>query len=156
VSALAWGVPSGPIGRTPLAVLGFLGLLVAAFAITLVASAIRGVSPVAGAVATGLIVVGYVWIAYAALWVLPRRSVPWIALLPGALLIGVGLQAIHLTTVYFVSYRISSSSETYGALGVAAALLLSLYLVGRLFVAGVILNTTLWERGEPKHERADP
>jgi uncharacterized BrkB/YihY/UPF0761 family membrane protein len=146
VSALAWGVPAGPVQRAPLAVLEFLGLVVAAFAITLVASAVRDISPVAGVVATGLIVVGYVWIAYAALWVLPRPSVPWTALLPGALLIGLGLQAIHVTTVYFVSYRISSSSETYGALGVAAALLLSLYLVGRLFVAGVILNTTLWER----------
>jgi uncharacterized BrkB/YihY/UPF0761 family membrane protein len=154
VSALAWGVAAGPIGRTPLAVLGFLGLLTAAFAITFVASAVRGLSPGAGIFATGIIVVGYVWIAYAALWVLPRRPVPWTALLPGALLIGLGLQAIHITTVYFVSYRISSSSETYGALGVAAALLLSLYLVGRLFVAGVILNTTLWERGQRKDERA--
>jgi uncharacterized BrkB/YihY/UPF0761 family membrane protein len=148
VSALAWSVPAGPIGRTPLAVLGFLGLLVAAFAITLVAAAVREVSPGAGVFATGLILIGYVWIAYAGLWVLPRRTVPWTALLPGALLIGLGLEAIHLITVYFVSYRVSSSSDTYGALGVAAALLLSLYLVGRLFVAGVILNATLWERSE--------
>jgi uncharacterized BrkB/YihY/UPF0761 family membrane protein len=73
--------------------------------------------------------------------------VPWTALLPGALVLGLGLAAIHLTTVYFVSYKVSTSSETYGALGVAAAILLTLYLLGRLFVAGVILNTTLWEQG---------
>jgi uncharacterized BrkB/YihY/UPF0761 family membrane protein len=148
VSALAWSVPAGSLARTPLAVVGFLGLLVAAFTITLVAAAVREVSPGAGVFATGLILIGYVWIAYAALWVLPRRTVPWTALLPGALLIGLGLEAIHLITVYFVSYRVSSSSDTYGALGVAAALLLSLYLVGRLFVAGVILNATLWERSQ--------
>jgi uncharacterized BrkB/YihY/UPF0761 family membrane protein len=148
VSALAWSVPAGSIGRTSLAVLGFLVLLVTAFAITLVAAAVREVSPGAGVFATGLILIGYVWIAYAALWVLPRRTVPWTALLPGALLIGLGLEAIHLITVYFISYRVSSSSDTYGALGVAAALLLSLYLVGRLFVAGVILNSTLWERSQ--------
>jgi uncharacterized BrkB/YihY/UPF0761 family membrane protein len=53
--------------------------------------AVRGVSPGAGVFATGLILIGYVRIAYAALWVLPRRRVPWTALLPGALLIGLGL-----------------------------------------------------------------
>jgi uncharacterized BrkB/YihY/UPF0761 family membrane protein len=155
VSALAWGIPAEPVRRAPLAVLGFLGLLTASFAVTVSGATVRDQSPGFGLFATLLIAIGYVWIAFTALWVLPRRSVPWTALIPGAILIGLGLQAIHLTTVYFISYRVSSSSETYGVLGVAAALLLALYLIGRLFVAGVILNTTLWERGERKHERAD-
>jgi uncharacterized BrkB/YihY/UPF0761 family membrane protein len=154
VSSLAWGIPAEPLGRMPLAVLGFLGLIAALFTVTVAGAAVRDRSPALGLLVTGLVAVGYVWIAYAAIWVLPRRPVPWTALIPGALLIGLGFQAIHLTIVYFISYRISSSSETYGALGVAAALLLSLYLIGRLFVAGVILNTTLWERGQRTYERA--
>jgi uncharacterized BrkB/YihY/UPF0761 family membrane protein len=154
VSALAWGIPAEPVRRAPLAVLGFLGLITASFAVTLIGATVRHQSPGPGLVATVLVGIGYVWIAFTALWVLPRRAVPWTALIPGAILIGLGLQAIHLTTVYFISYRVSNSSETYGALGVAAALLLALYLIGRLFVAGVILNTTLWERGQMTHERA--
>ncbi|HKA94188.1 MAG TPA: hypothetical protein VKE97_10305, partial [Acidimicrobiia bacterium] len=86
------------------------------------------------------------WLAFLGLWVLPRPRVHWTALLPGAIAFGLGLQAIHLVNVYFISYRISTSSETYGALGVAAALLLSLFLLGRLFVFAVMLNSTLWER----------
>ena len=145
--SLAWGVPAGPLGRKPLAVLGFLGLIAAFLTVTFIGTAIRHESPVPGLIATLLIGIVYVWFAFLGLWILPRPPVHWTAVLPGAVTIGLGLQAIHLVNVYFISYRISRSSETYGALGVAAALLLSLYLMGRLFVAGVILNATLWERG---------
>lgn len=146
VSALAWGVPAGTLARKPLAVLSFLGLIAAFLTATFVGTAIRHESPGPGVIATLLIGIVYIWFAFLGLWILPRPSVHWTAVLPGAVTIGLGLQAIHLVNVYFISYRISTSSETYGALGVAAALLLSLYLIGRLFVAGVILNATLWER----------
>jgi uncharacterized BrkB/YihY/UPF0761 family membrane protein len=152
ISALVWGVPNERIPNKPLAALGLLGLIAAFFAVMLAGSAVRHRSPGPGVIATVLVGICYVWIAYVALWVLPRPATPWTALLPGAFLIGLGLQAIHLTTVYFISYRVSSSSETYGALGVAAALLLSLYLIGRLFVAGVIVNATLWERSERQRD----
>jgi uncharacterized BrkB/YihY/UPF0761 family membrane protein len=146
VSALAWGVPAGPIRRKPLAVLTCLGIIAAFFAVTVVGTAIRHESAGPGAIATVLIGIAYVWLAFLALWVLPRPPVYWTAVLPGAIAFGLGLQAIHLVNVYFISYRISTSSETYGALGVAAALLLSLFLLGRLFVFAVMLNSTLWER----------
>jgi len=157
VSALVWGVPAEPLGRKPLAVLGVLGLIAAFFTVTLVGTAIRHESPGPGVIANLLIGIAYVWFAFLALWILPRPSVHWTAILPGAITIGLGLQVIHLVNVYFISYRISRSSETYGALGVAAALLLSLFLIGRLFVAGVILNATLWERqGAHNEEAAEP
>jgi uncharacterized BrkB/YihY/UPF0761 family membrane protein len=154
VSALAWGVRAGPLGRKPLAVLGCLGLIGAFFAVTVVGSALRHQSPGPGAFATVLIGIAYVWLAFLVLWILPRPPLHWTALFPGAVTIGLGLQAIHLINVYFISYRISSSSETYGALGVAAAVLLSLFLMGRLFIAGVILNATLWERQKTRTNEA--
>lgn len=146
VSALAWGVPAGPIPRKPLAVLGCLGIIAAFFVVTFAGTAIRHESPGLGVIATLMIGIAYVWLAYLGLWVLPKPPVHWTAVLPGAIAFGLGLQAIHLINVYFISYRISTSSETYGALGVAAALLLSLFLLGRLFVFAVMLNSTLWER----------
>jgi len=156
VSALAWGVPVRPIHRKPLAVLTCLGFIVAIFTVTLVAAAVRHESPGPGVIATVVAGIGYVWLAFLVLWILPRPPVPWTALVPGAVVMGLGLQAIHVINVYFISYRISTSSETYGALGVAAALLLSLFLISRLFVAGVILNSTLWERGRQAQPVRDP
>jgi uncharacterized BrkB/YihY/UPF0761 family membrane protein len=147
-------IPAGRLGRKPLAVLGSLGVIAAFFTVTFVATAIRQESPGPGVIATVLIGIAYVWLAFLVLWMLPRPSVHWPALLPGAIAIGLGLQAIHLVSVYFISYRISSSSETYGALGVAAAILLSLFLIGRLFVAAVILNTTLCEAQSARHDEA--
>ena len=35
---------------------------------------------------------------------------------------------------------------TYGALGIAAVLLLGLYFLGRLVVFAAVVNATLWER----------
>jgi uncharacterized BrkB/YihY/UPF0761 family membrane protein len=35
---------------------------------------------------------------------------------------------------------------TYGALGIAAALLLAFFFLGRLIVGSAVVNATLWER----------
>jgi uncharacterized BrkB/YihY/UPF0761 family membrane protein len=154
VSALAWGIPAGPLGRKPLAVLGCLGVITAFITVTFIGTAIRHEAAGPGVIATVLIGIAFVWLAFLGLWVLPRPSVHWTAVLPGAITIGLGMQAIHLVNVYFISYRISSSSDTYGALGVAAALLVSLFLISRLFVAGVILNATLWEHQNARNDEA--
>lgn len=154
VSALAWGIPAGPLGRKPLAVLGCLGVIAAFITVTFIGTAIRHEAAGPGVIATLLIGIAFVWLAFLGLWALPRPSVHWTAVLPGAITIGLGMQAIHLVNVYFISYRISSSSDTYGALGVAAALLVSLFLISRLFVAGVILNATLCEQQNARDNEA--
>jgi uncharacterized BrkB/YihY/UPF0761 family membrane protein len=47
---------------------------------------------------------------------------------------------------YFIAPYAITKQGTYGALGVAAALLLSLYFLSRLIVGAAVLNATLWER----------
>jgi len=53
---------------------------------------------------------------------------------------------LHLVGEFYLAGKISSASETYGALGAAAAIIAWLYLFGRLLVASAMLNATLWER----------
>jgi len=94
-------------------------------------------------------------VAYAALWLaasilLPHGDVPWTRLVPGALLVGTGAELMHVVSVYYLSGKLQSSSELYGGLGVAAAVLVGLYLVARLIVAAALLNATLWERAEAR------
>ena len=87
-------------------------------------------------------------VAFAAIWLLlewllPHGDAHWRELLPGALLVAVGVQLIHLGTVLFVAGRIERSSETYGSLGVAFTMLFWLFVVSRVIVASAMLNAAL-------------
>jgi uncharacterized BrkB/YihY/UPF0761 family membrane protein len=147
VHLLAWGLPIQPMRNKPKAAVVFLAWTALMLLALAVMSALRERAPGIGLIGTfGIVfVVAAGWLL--ASWLLPRApDAPWTALIPGALLVGVGAQALHLFTVFYISRKISSASETYGALGAATALLLSLYLIGRLMVGSAMLNAELWER----------
>jgi uncharacterized BrkB/YihY/UPF0761 family membrane protein len=134
---------------TPVATLRLLVLLLAFPLAAVLASAIRERSPGVGILATALSIV-----PFAALWVLissflPHRDASWQALVPGALLFGLGLEALNVFTAYVLTPWALNKQGTYGAIGLAAALLLSLFLISRLVVAAAVLNATLWERRTP-------
>ena len=60
-------------------------------------------------------------------WVMPHaEGVSVRHLIPGALVVATGIQGVHLVTVYYVSRKVSHASATYGGLGGATAILLSL------------------------------
>ena len=71
---------------------------------------------------------------------LPHRDVRWQALLPGAAVVGVGLLFVNVFNVYVTTRLVEGHADTYGALGIATALLLSLVIVGRLIVFSAELN----------------
>ena len=74
---------------------------------------------------------------------LPHRDVRWQALLPGAVLVGVGLLFVNSFNLYVTTRLVEDRADTYGALGIATALLLSLVIVGRLMVVSAELNALL-------------
>ena len=101
----------------------------------------------------GLGVVGTIAVAagFAGVWLLislrlPHRGVDWTALVPGALALGLGLGVIQVFAVYLLAPYALAKQGTYGVLGIAAALLLGLFIVGRLIVAAAEINATLWQR----------
>jgi uncharacterized BrkB/YihY/UPF0761 family membrane protein len=57
-----------------------------------------------------------------------------------------GLQLLHAIVVYVITPWAIARQGTYGALGVAAALLVGLFLISRLMVVAAVVNATLWER----------
>jgi uncharacterized BrkB/YihY/UPF0761 family membrane protein len=77
---------------------------------------------------------------------LPHRGAPWHALLPGAVIIALGFELVADVGTHLIAPRISSSESAYGALGVAATLLLGLFIISRLVVASAVVNATAWER----------
>jgi uncharacterized BrkB/YihY/UPF0761 family membrane protein len=91
-----------------------------------------------------LVVVGGTWLAISL--DLPHAPVRWFHLLPGALVVGVGLLVVNVFNVYVTTRLVENRANTYGALGIATALLFSLVLVGRLMVVSAELNASLSER----------
>jgi uncharacterized BrkB/YihY/UPF0761 family membrane protein len=91
-----------------------------------------------------VLVIGGAWFAVS-LW-LPHGTVRWPALLPGAALFGVGLLLVTIFNTYVTARLVEGRANTYGALGIATALLFSLVLVGRLMVVSAELNAALSER----------
>jgi uncharacterized BrkB/YihY/UPF0761 family membrane protein len=128
-------------------------LLLAIPVLSALATAIRAQSSGLGVLGTLLTVVPYAGIWLLATDGLPHREAPLTALIPGALLFGLGLEVLHVLTAYFLVPYALAKQGTYGALGVAATLLFGLYLISRLVVAAAVVNATLWERRSSR-ERA--
>jgi membrane protein len=85
--------------------------------------------------------------------VLPRApGTSWRALLPGALVVGVGAWVLQLLTVYFFSHYIANKTNTYGAIGASIAILLWAYLLGRMIVTAAFLNAARWRQQHPSDE----
>jgi membrane protein len=80
---------------------------------------------------------------------LPHRDAHWQALLPGAALVGVGLLFVNVFNLYVTTRLVEGRADTYGALGIATALLLSLVIVGRLMVLSAEVNALLAAPEEP-------
>jgi uncharacterized BrkB/YihY/UPF0761 family membrane protein len=91
-----------------------------------------------------LVLVGGGWLVVS--MQLPHRDARWPAFLPGALLFGAGLLLVNVFNVYVTARLVEGRANTYGALGIATALLFSLVLVGRLMIVSAELNAALDER----------
>jgi uncharacterized BrkB/YihY/UPF0761 family membrane protein len=149
--AMAWGRPLPPLRRAWTGAVASLGFVLLAIAIVSGTQALgqRSAGAGLGFVAAQLLILVALW--WAASRLLPHDpEAGWRALLPGALLVGVGVWGLHVASVYLLARRVASASAMYGSLGVAAAILAWLYLLGRLLVASATLNATLWERRRAK------
>jgi uncharacterized BrkB/YihY/UPF0761 family membrane protein len=150
--ALAWQLTPPRIGRPLRAILLFNGLFVAYM---LTSAGLGWLREQLGAFAIlGLVVTLAVStaIAASAMWLLPRRATDIRELLPGALLVAVGVQLINLAVVFYFAPRLGRSEETYGAFGTAATMLVWLYVTSRLVTGAAFVNAVLWSR---RHERVD-
>jgi uncharacterized BrkB/YihY/UPF0761 family membrane protein len=151
VSELAWETRAPRVSslKGSLAVTGF-GLLAVAMQAFL--PKLSEALDIPGVIrfALGLILASV--LAFAVLRLLPRADAPWISVVPGAVLTGVGLRLLGLAASTYFAYRLDHSNDLYGALGLAVVMMLFLFLVARLFVAAQFLNATLYRRREPSAE----
>ncbi|HSJ73749.1 MAG TPA: YhjD/YihY/BrkB family envelope integrity protein [Miltoncostaeaceae bacterium] len=147
--AAAWGIRPERMTR-PLAATAWL------FVVVVTALVMSGLSTWlrerAGLVGMLLTVIG-VGAGYFVLWLrvselLPHREVARRALVPGAVLVAVGVQGLHLFTVLYLSDSAERATSVYGAIGAALTILLWLFILARLLVGGAMLNAELAARRE--------
>jgi uncharacterized BrkB/YihY/UPF0761 family membrane protein len=145
---LIWRVPRvKPAGLAPK--MALIGLAVAGSALGVAVNDVRTSSGPAGAVVAVLIVTGlsfaaWWWVS----WKLPHAPVPARALIPGAVLMAVGANVLQLLTTYWIGNLAARKTNTYGAIGIALAVLLWVYILGRIMVASAGLNAALYYRRE--------
>ena len=82
---------------------------------------------------------------FLASWLFPRDDCALWALLPGALIVGVGVGVLQLLTITYVVHVVTRKSALYGAIGIALALLLWTYFAGRLLTAAIAANASIWK-----------
>ena len=145
---LIWRVPRvKPAGLAPRLVL--IGLALVGSALGVAVNDVRTAWGAAGAVlavllTTGLSFAGWWWVS----WKLPHAPVPARALIPGAVLMAVGADVLQLLTTYWIGNLVARKTDTYGAVGIALAVLLWVYILGRIMVASAGLNAALYYRRE--------
>jgi membrane protein len=144
--ALAWDLPRPRLRKPVWAVLVFNGFFLAVALASAGLAWLRAEVGFFGILGVVIAIVFQTTVAVAVMWLLPRRAKTWRELVPGAVLVSVGAQAVSVAVVFYFAPRIGRSSELYGTLGTASVLLVWLYVMARLITSGAFLNATLWER----------
>jgi uncharacterized BrkB/YihY/UPF0761 family membrane protein len=143
---LIWRVTPTKPRRPILSAFSLIGILCAAGVILRCINYLRTSSFVGWTIGLVLYtsIPGAAWMA-GSVSVFPRPpTVRWRDVLPGAVLFGLGVELLHLATVFWVAPSTESKSEAYGAIGAALTILAWSYLLGRLVTAAIALNATLW------------
>ncbi len=143
---LAWNARVPKLRRPTLAAIVLIGSI---FGIVLLGALTSKLQDRVGIL--GLIPMLLAGVAFAAVWTfvqfhLPHADVPWTKLIPGSVLVALGVEGLQVVTVVWFTRYIESKSETYGAIGAALAILLWAYFLGRIVVSGAMLNAALYEQ----------
>jgi membrane protein len=146
VYALAWEGSARGVRFAPRGVVTLLGAIALQFAALEAVGWIRRNDRFGGiaVLVVYVVLVGGAWL-FVSLQ-LPHRDAHWTALLPGCVVFGLGLLLVNVFNVYVTTRLVEGRADTYGALGIATALLFSLVLVGRVMILSAELNALLYER----------
>lgn len=109
-----------------------------------------------GSLGTDLVASAIMIAVTSAIWLagmayLPRlEGVPWTALAPGALLMGVSMRVIAIVTTIYFADKLARADDLYGSIGIATVFLAWLFIVARLIVAATFLNASRWFAAHPE------
>lgn len=85
---------------------------------------------------------------------LPAQVQPWRAVLPGALVAGIGFQVLNLAGTAYLARGETARNDTFGTFAAAATLLVASYLIAQLTLLAAEVNLVLAERRDGVAEGA--
>ena len=153
IYALIWDEPP-PRTRSLPASLAFTGVMCALLVALGLSAWFRDNTPLAAllpAIATILTIAG-LWVLVSLL--LPHGDAPWRELLPGALLVAIGIVVIHELIANFLFPKLQESTELYGVLGAMTTVLFYMYWVAALVVTAATLNHSIHHERRSRREVA--
>jgi len=150
LAGVAWQIRPGPLSHSVRVSAAYSGIMLGFLALPVLLQPLYS-----GPFVTDLVV----WVATpiavtpVLVWVLAWLPHPdglrWIAFLPGAALVAVGLQLLRIaTSLYFVG-RLDRVDDLYGAIGIATVFMVWLFVIGRLVVAATAVNAEVWRSRQP-------
>ena len=152
IHAAAWGIRPERMTRPVHASAALLVVATSLLLVSLLTGWAREQSALGGVLATlSVTAVFFVLWLRVSVW-LPHRHVPVRALVPGAVLVAVGVEFLHFFTVYYLNDRAERAQSVYGAIGAALVLLLWLFILARLIVGAAIVNAELSRRSAERDE----
>jgi uncharacterized BrkB/YihY/UPF0761 family membrane protein len=154
--AAVWQLPPSRVARPLIASLVFTGFTVGFIAAMAAARWLREEDTTTGLAATLLVLAVPFGFWLAASHSLPNRAVGWVDLVPGAVVIALGLQAMHVFTAYFLGPKLASATELYGVIGITTTILFWFYLAGRLIISAATLNASFAEQRAGHSGPAEP
>lgn len=151
VHALTWRVRltrvPRPLRTTLLALATLLAIVLGRGLLDGLGERAGGLARVALALASYLVIPA-LWLGFST-W-LPHRGSHWQDLVPGAVLLGVAIAAIHALVTLLLFPYLEQKQETYGGLGLAAGIMLALYGLGWAVTVAAALNAELVELREER------
>ena len=145
-SSLAWRLPVRP--KAGIKVIGIMiGIFTGIGLITVLVNRVRdslgiGVATISFAAAFGLYTAAW----FALTLILPRTTRDVTALVPGAVLVGAVTTGMQMVSQLYLPDRMSRASQLYGAIGITIVTLGWFFIVGRTFVASLVLNAVIHDR----------
>jgi uncharacterized BrkB/YihY/UPF0761 family membrane protein len=145
LAGVAWQIEPGRLTHSLRASAAFSGIMLGILALPLLLQPLYGGAFVLDLivwVATPIAVTPlFVWVFT---WLPHPDGLRWIAFVPGAALLAIGLQLMRIVTSVYLVARLERVTDLYGAIGLATVFMVWLFLSGRLVVAAMALNAERW------------
>ena len=145
-SGVSWGLTLTEVKQKMKAMAALIGVIFASIVANLLVNMIRE----AGGLAVGTVLFVAIAVMFTVAWflimlTLPRNTTDPGALIPGALVFGIGYSGLQWFMQYYLPARVERTSDTLGQMSTTVAILGNFFFIGRLMTASFVCTAVVYE-----------